>query len=108
MARKKQMKKLLIKTGTYTNKQGENKNEYLKLGTIMTGKDGGEFILLDPSISLAGALTKQNMMNHKQNKPVRDSLMVSVFEDTYGQQAPQQQQAPKPQVDDLENSEIPF
>jgi len=85
-------KRLSIKTGTYTDNQGAEKGEYTRLGVIMDGQNG-PYLILDPSVSLAGCLAKQNMMNHKAGKEVRNSLMVSVFDDTQQnqQQAPQQQ-----------------
>lgn len=81
-------KRLVIKTGTYI-KDGQEKGEYLRLGVMMDG-DNGPYLLLDPCVNLAGCLIKQNMMNHKGGKQVRDSLMVSVFEDENQQQRPQQ------------------
>ena len=98
------MKRLLCKTGEY-QKDGQTKGEYTKLGVMMPGNEGGEFLLLDPTISLAGVLAKQNAFAATQNKPIRDTIMVSVFEEQqqgqqqnsqqnngYQQQAPQQQQ----------------
>lgn len=97
----KMTKKLLAKVGTYQNAQGETKNDYVKLGVVISG-DNGDFMLLDPSVNLAGALIKQNVMNMAEGKPQRDSVMVSVFDsDNQGQgqnqqtggfQQPQQQQ----------------
>jgi hypothetical protein len=86
-------KRLAVKVGEFTNQQGETKGEYVRLGALMAGNDGGEYLLLDPTVNLAGALTKQNMMNHKNGKQVRDSLMVSVFDDSNGKQQGGQQQA---------------
>jgi len=104
-------KSLSCKIGTYTNQQGETKGNYVRLGSLMQGQDGGEFIILDPTVSLAGCLTRQNLLNHKAGKPVRDSLMVSIFDNSQQgqQQAPQQSQSvypadKKPDSDEL----IPF
>ena len=85
-------KRLLVKTGEYTNNQGETKGEYTRLGVMMDG-DNGPYLLLDPCVNIAGCLAKQNMMNHKSGKQVRDSLLVSVFEDDNQQQRPPQQPA---------------
>ena len=94
-------KSLTIKIGTYTNNEGQEKGNYVRLGTLMQGQDGGEYLIIDPTVSLAGCLTRQNMMNHKAGKPIRDSLMVSIFDNSQ-QQAPQQQapqqQAPQNQL----------
>jgi single-stranded DNA-binding protein len=86
-------KRLAVKVGEFTNQQGETKGEYIRLGALMAGNEGGEYLLLDPTVNLAGALTKQNMMNHKNGKQVRDSLMVSVFDDSNGKQQGGQQPA---------------
>lgn len=98
------MKRLVAKTGTYT-KDGQEKGEYTKLGVLMAGNDGGEYMILDPTVNLAGVLLKQNALAAQQGKQQRDSVMVSVFtEDNQGQQGyqqpqqqPQQQQAPQQQ-----------
>lgn len=82
-------KRLLAKVGTYTNAQQELKNEYVKLGILKDGENGGEYIILDPSINLAGVLLKQNALAAKEGKQQRDAVMVSVFEND--NQQPQQQ-----------------
>jgi hypothetical protein len=93
-------KKLLAKVGTYTNQQGETKNDYCKLGVVMQGQNG-EFMLLDPSVNLAGVLIKQNTMAVAEGKQQRDSVMVSVFDGDNQQpgrfQQPQQQFQPQQQ-----------
>lgn len=91
-------KRLVAKTGTYTNQQGEQKGEYTRIGVLMDGSNG-QYMLLDPTVNLAGVLAKQNVMAANEGKPMRDSVMVSVFEnDNQGQgqqqggyQQPQQQ-----------------
>jgi hypothetical protein len=89
------MKKLSAKTGTYINKEGEQKNEYTKIGALMPGNDGGEYMLLDPTVNLAGVLLKQNALAAKENKPMRDSVMVSVFDEQNQGYQQQQPQAPQ-------------
>jgi hypothetical protein len=105
-------KRLSVKVGEYTNQQGETKGEYIRLGALMSGQNG-EYLLLDPTVNIAGCLAKQNMLNHKNGKQVRDSLMVSVFDDNN-----QQQQSPQPaspqagpdygQGGDYYNDDVPF
>lgn len=86
------MKKLLAKTGTYI-KDGAEKGEYTKIGVLMQGNEGGEYMLIDPTVNLAGVLVKQNILAAKQGKEQRDTVMVSVFvEDQQGQQQGYQQQ----------------
>lgn len=90
-------KRLVAKTGTYTNQQGEQKGEYTRIGVLMDG-DNGQYMLLDPTVNLAGVLAKQNVMAANEGKPMRDSVMISVFDNDNqsqqqqgGYQQPQQQ-----------------
>lgn len=111
-------KRLSAKTGSFVNQQGETKGEYTKIGVILSNSNG-EYMLLDPAVSLAGILVKQNALAAKEGKPIRDNVMASIFNDeapqqqqnnqSYGnahvqqqaqqqqQQAPQYQQPPQPQ-----------
>jgi len=81
--------RLAIKVGEYQDKNDPTKmkGEYVKLGVMLDGQNGA-YILIDPSVSLAGCLQKQNMMNHRAGKEVRDTLMVSVFDDQQQTQQP--------------------
>ena len=79
-------KRLVIKTGSY-EANGETKGEYTRLGVEMQGEHG-PYLLIDPSVSLAGCLTKQNLMNHKAGKPPRTSILVNIFDDDEKKQAP--------------------
>ena len=85
------MKKLVAKVGEYTNQQGETKGRYTNLGVLMTGSDGGEYMLLDPTVNMAGVFALQASMNAMNSKPTSDRVMVSVWEENSQQQAPQQQ-----------------
>lgn len=95
-------KRIVAKTGTY-QKDGQTKGQYARLG-VMLNNDNGEYMLLDPSVSLAGVLAKQNVMAAAEGKPARDMVMVSIFsDDDQGQQSqsqPQQQAHPVPDFDD--------
>ena len=101
-------KRIVAKTGEYTNQQNEQKGEYTKLG-VMLNNNNGDYMLLDPSVNLAGVLIKQNALAAKTGKEQRDMVMISIFEDDnqnqqqnnnqgqqqqggYGQQNNQQQQ----------------
>lgn len=95
-------KRLAAKTGEY-QKDGQTKGEYVDIGVIIPGTDG-EYLLLDPTVSLAGIMAKQNAFAMQQNKPIRTSVMVSVFDSNNQQQAqqggyqhPPQQQGYAPQ-----------
>lgn len=78
-------KRLVAKVGEY-QKDGQTKGEYQRLGVLMQGNDGGEYMLLDPSINLAGVLIKQNAMNASKGGQLRDTVMISVFSDENQQQ----------------------
>lgn len=91
-------KRLVAKTGEY-QKDGQTKGEYTKLGVVLSNNNG-EYMLLDPSVSLAGVLAKQNALAMQKNEQIRDNVMVSIFDDDnqnqqqgYCQQS--QQQAPQ-------------
>lgn len=73
-------KRLVAKVGEY-QKDGQAKGEYQRLGVLMQGNDGGEYMLLDPSINLAGVLIKQNALAASKGGQQRDTVMVSVFDD---------------------------
>ena len=96
-------KRLSAVVGEYT-KDGQQKAEWQNVGVLITGKNGKEYALLDPTVNLAGVLLKQNVMAAKKNEAPSDMVMSSVFEENqnqgqgssqqqggYSQQAPQQQ-----------------
>jgi hypothetical protein len=71
-------KRLVAKTGEY-QKDNEIKGEYTEIGVELQNANG-PYLLLDPAISLSGILAKQNVLAMQQNKPVRSSVMVSLFD----------------------------
>lgn len=86
---------MVIKIGSYTNNQGEQKNRYQNIGVILSGEDG-PFALLDPGVNLAAYMT-----------PGKDRVLVSLFapRDNNQQQAPQQAQQGPP-VDNVHGAGI--
>ena len=86
------MKKLTAKVGEY-QKDGATKGRYANIGVMMPSNDGGEFMLLDPTVSLGGIFALQQAYNASQGKAPSDRIMVSVWEEN--QQQGQQQQAPQ-------------
>lgn len=88
------MKKLTAKIGEY-QKDGATKGRYANIGVMMPSNDGGEFMLLDPTVSLGGIFALQQAYNATQGKAPSDRIMVSVWEEN--QQQGQQQQAPQQQ-----------
>ena len=63
------LKDLSVKVGTY-EKNGETKNRYENIGSLMEAADGGQFILLKRTFNLAGV----------EVQPGKDSVMVSLFD----------------------------
>lgn len=73
------VKRLSAKIGEY-EKDGQTKGRYVEIGVILSNQNG-EYILMDPTVNLAGVLTVQNMMNHKAGRKISDRVMVGVFSD---------------------------
>ena len=77
-------KRLSAVVGEYT-KDGQQKAEWANIGVIGTGKNGKEYVLLDPTVNLAGVLLKQNVLAQKRNEAPSDMVMTSVFDDSQQQ-----------------------
>ena len=75
---------LVVKTGSYTNGQGEQKNRYENIGSVMQG-DNGPFLIMKRTFNPAGIANPDN----------KDSIIVSCFEPNNNQQGQQQQAAPQ-------------
>lgn len=85
-------KRITAKVEEY-QKDGETKGKYVEIGVILNN-DNGDYILLDPSVSLSGILAKQNALEFSKGGQMRSNIMCSVFDNDNQQQAqqPQQQQ----------------
>jgi hypothetical protein len=104
MARK--VKDVVVKNGTYM-KDGQEKGRYVNIGAMMASDDGGEFLILNRHINLAGFPNPDN----------RDSVVASLFssdrdggggQQQHAQQQHAQQQPPQqPGADDMDD-DIPF
>lgn len=87
---------IAVKTGSYTDSTGQNKNRYQNIGAVMQG-DNGPYLLLDPMINLAAVPREAG----------KDRVICSLFEPKPqdGQQpraaAPAQRPAPAPMDDDI-------
>ena len=88
-------KRIVAKVGSY-EKDGETKGVYTNIGVIMEN-DNGEFVLLEPAVSLAGILMQQRIMNPGKTG---NKVMCSVFGD--------EKREKKPEVSDDEIDSIPF
>ena len=76
-------KDLAVKTGSYTDRDGNQKNRYENIGKIMQGQDG-LYLLLKKTFNPAGVETG----------PGKDMIVVSVFDQWEKGDAPPQRQAP--------------
>lgn len=90
----------VVKTGSYTNSNGEEKARYENVGSVFEG-DKGPFLVLKRTFNPAGVPFKDGS----------DSIMVSLFEPKQDdQRQPQRQQrAPQRQQEqDFPDEQIPF
>lgn len=85
----------VVKTGSYTNSQGEEKARYENVGSVMQG-DNGQFLILKRTFNPAGVPNPDN----------KDSIIVSMFEPK-DQQNNQQQQQQAPQQQQQQNNGYP-
>ncbi len=91
---------LAVKTGSYTDRNGEEKGRWKNIGSVLQMDDGGKVILIDRSFNPAGVPFREGS----------DQIMVSMFppKDQDGQapaQAPAARRAPAPSGAD---DDIPF
>ena len=92
---------LAVKTGSYTNQQGEEKNRYQNIGAVMSSDNGGKFILMHKWFNPAGVPDERG----------GDSIIVSMFDPKPRQPQQQQQQPPQqqqPAVAKTFDDDIPF
>ena len=96
----KKIRDLAVKTGSYTDRDGNTKGRYKNVGSLMESDDGSKFILLDTTFNPAGVPNPDN----------RDNVLISIFElkdSDGGQRQAPARQAPPP-VNDLDDSSVPF
>jgi len=83
-------RRLSARVGEYQDKQTQEiKGEYVQIGVILSN-DKGEFLLLDPTVSLAGVLAKQNALEFKKGGVMRDNVMCGIYDDQPKQNNQQQ------------------
>ena len=73
---------IAVKTGSYTNAQGEEKGRYENVGAVMSG-DNGPFLILKRTFNPAGV----------PNPDDRDTVILSLFEPR--EEGEQQRPAPQ-------------
>lgn len=96
----KKIRDLAVKTGSYTDRDGNTKGRYKNVGSLMESDDGSKFILLDTTFNPAGVPNPDN----------RDNVLISIFElkdNDGGQRQAPARQAPAPAAD-VSDSDVPF
>jgi single-stranded DNA-binding protein len=97
---------LAVKTGSYTDREGNTKNRYVNCGAIFEKDDGSKFITINRTFNPAGVPNPDN----------KEMVILSQFdlrEKNGGSSAPPPSPAPKPQqkrntgFDDMDD-DIPF
>jgi hypothetical protein len=77
---------LAVKTGTYTDRQGNEKGRWKNVGSVLETNDGGRVIILDRTFNPAGV----------PNPEGRDTVMLSMFEPKEREQGGASAEIPKP------------
>jgi hypothetical protein len=104
------MKRLVAKVGEY-QKDGEKKSEWVRIGVINQGSNGGEYALIDPTVNLAGVLAKQNMLaiQKRQQGDEKARTGTSVICSVFDENAQQPQQGGfQPSSQQSPHDDIPF
>ena len=97
----KKIRELVVKTGSYRDRDGNEKPRWKNVGSLMESEDGGKFILLDTTFNPAGVPNPDN----------RDNVLISIFEmkdNDGGQRQAPARQAPAPQQRNIADDDIPF
>lgn len=81
-------------------KDGETKKRYVNIGVILEG-EYGEYMLLDPTVDLAGVMLKQRLMNPKK---AGTSVLCSIWDND---DAPKSKPKPDASTEELDDG-IPF
>lgn len=99
----KKLYDLAVKTGTYTNKNGEEKGRWLNVGAVMLSDDGSKFIMLQRTFNPAGVPDLSGRGG--------ESVLLSMFEpkdkDDNGQVSRGNNTRPVKSMEDLDD-DIPF
>ena len=74
-------RRISAKVSEYVDKQtNETKGEYVQIGVILNNNNG-DYLLLDPTVSLSGVLAKQNALEFKKGGVMRDNVMCGIYEE---------------------------
>ena len=85
-------KRLSAVVGEYTDKQsGQQKADWSNVGIIGVSAKGKEYMLLNPEVSLAGLLVKQNVLAANKGEKLSDMVMISIIDEQQNNNQQQQQ-----------------
>ena len=96
-------RRITAKIDTY-EKDGETKGQYIGIGVIMDGQYG-EYVLLNPTIDLAGVLMRQRILDPSK---ASKSVLCNIFDDDNRQQAPAKQPEAAAAAGGVDEASIPF
>ena len=88
----KKLYDLAVKTGSYVNNSGDNKNSYANIGVIMENDDGSRMIFIKRSFNPAGVPFKEGS----------ESIIVSMFKPKV------KDETTPPPEQNIPDGEIPF
>ncbi|HHZ70268.1 MAG TPA: hypothetical protein EYN67_16885 [Flavobacteriales bacterium] len=75
-------KRLSAVVGEYKDKQsGQQKADWSNVGIIGVSAKGKEYMLLNPEVSLAGLLVKQNVLAANKGEKLSDMVMISIIDE---------------------------
>ena len=84
------LKRLVVKNGSYEDRDGKQRGRYVQIGHLHAGSDGGQYITLDAHVNLAAFPRKDgdtrvtvSMYDNekKDEKPKQDAKPAKEFED---------------------------
>ena len=88
---------LAVKTGEYTDSQGQQKGRWQNVGAVMSSDNGGQFVMLAKWFNPAGIVDSKG----------GESILLSCFEpNSAAGQAPRPAAAPAPAP--ISETDIPF
>lgn len=94
----KKLRDLAVKTGEYTNREGETKGKWQNIGALLESDEGSRFLLIDRWFNPAGLPNPDN----------RGNIMVSLFKPKEKENKPSENTASPPSPADDFDDDIPF
>jgi len=113
------MKQISVANGNYIGQDGTQKTKWVKVGVIGTSQNGKEYVLLDPTINLAGFKreegkdmimctvydgSQQQSNNTQTNQAPQQGQQQGYNPQQQGQQQQQAYQAPQPTYQDAQGN----